>query len=330
MRRLPATLIVLAAGFAISTSAAADAPLGGVRRLVFLGDSITYSGQYIEYLETVLRLKHQSLRCEFLNLGLPSETVSGLTEPGHAGGAFPRPDLHERLGRVLDQTRPGLVIACYGVNDGIYHPFDDARFQKFQDGIRFLRDRATAAGAKLTHLTPPVFDSVPIRAQTLPAGLAEYRRPFEGYDGVLDRYSDWLLERRGGDDGWDVIDVHAPMKGFLLDQRKRNPNFHLAGDGVHINEIGHAIIARRILDHWGELPLGADGPTELIRILADDPRGREVLALVQKKQRLLKDAWLTAVGHERPGMSKGLPLGEAERKAAELDAAIRARLAEGP
>jgi len=37
---------------------------------------------------------------EILNLGLPSETVSGLSEPNHAGGAFPRPDLHER-------TRPG-------------------------------------------------------------------------------------------------------------------------------------------------------------------------------------------------------------------------------
>ena len=76
-------------------------PLSGVRRVVFLGDSITYAGQYIEFLETYLRLKDPTLRCEFLDLGLPSETVSGLSEPGHAGGKFPRPDLHERLDRVL-------------------------------------------------------------------------------------------------------------------------------------------------------------------------------------------------------------------------------------
>ena len=51
--------------------------------------------------------------------------------------------------------------------------------------------------------------------------------------------------------------------------------------------------------------------------------GAEVLALVRKKQRLLKDAWLTSTGHKRPGMGQGLPLAEAERKAGEFDAEIR-------
>src|SRR5690242_20699035 len=82
----------------VTVHATADEPpLEVVRRVVFLGDSITYSGQYIEYLETVFRTRYRALRCEFQDLGLPSETVSGLTEPGHAGGKFLRPDLHERL-----------------------------------------------------------------------------------------------------------------------------------------------------------------------------------------------------------------------------------------
>ena len=83
---------------------AGPAALEGVRRVVFLGDSITYVGQYIEYTETLLRLSDPSHRCEMLDLGLPSETISGLSEPGHAGGKFPRPDLHERLERVLEQA----------------------------------------------------------------------------------------------------------------------------------------------------------------------------------------------------------------------------------
>jgi hypothetical protein len=81
---------------------AEERPLAGVKRVVFLGDSITYSGAYIEDLEAVLRVRNPGLRAEFLNLGLPSETVSGLSEPGHAGGAFPRPVLNERLDRVLE------------------------------------------------------------------------------------------------------------------------------------------------------------------------------------------------------------------------------------
>ena len=74
------------------------------RRVVFVGDSITYGGEYIEFVESVLRWKHPEKRLDWINLGLPSETVSGLSEPGHAGGQFPRPTLHERLGRLLQQT----------------------------------------------------------------------------------------------------------------------------------------------------------------------------------------------------------------------------------
>ncbi len=190
MRRsslVTASLLLLFLSGSSPTSAADPPPLVGVRRIVFLGDSITYSGQFIAYVEAVLRLRDPKLACEFLNLGLPSETVSGLTEPGHAGGRFPRPVLHERLNRVLVKTKPNLIVACYGMNDGIYHPFSQARFERFKEGMRFLRERATTHRVKVLHLTPPIFDPVPIKSTTLPAGLAEYRQPFEGYDEVLGR-----------------------------------------------------------------------------------------------------------------------------------------------
>jgi len=53
------------------------------------------------------------------------------------------------------------------------------------------------------------------------------------------------------------------------------------------------------------------------------PHGEQLLKLIQQRQAIMKDAWLTATGHQRPGMSKGLPLPEAEAKAAELDRKIR-------
>src|SRR5438105_4956842 len=142
-RSLATVLLLWLSGTAPAT-AVDEPPLTGVRRVIFLGDSITYSGQFVEFLEAYLRIKDPALRCEFLDLGLPSETVSGLTEPGHAGGNFPRPDLHERLDRVLEKTKPDLVVACYGMNDGIYYPFGEERFQKYQDGMRFLREKAVA------------------------------------------------------------------------------------------------------------------------------------------------------------------------------------------
>ena len=130
-------LLVLCADSA--TAAAAKPPLDGVKRVVFLGDSITHAGQYVEFVEAWFRTRHPARAVEFLDIGLPSETVSGLSEDGHAGGKFPRPDLHERLERVLAKSKPDLVVACYGMNCGIYLPFAEERFAKYRDGMERLR-----------------------------------------------------------------------------------------------------------------------------------------------------------------------------------------------
>ena len=303
-------------------------PLTGVRRIVFLGDSITYSGQYVEYIEAYLRTSQPTLHYEFLNLGLPSETVSGLSEPGHAGGSYPRPDLHERLDRVLKQTKPDLLVACYGMNDGIYHPFTQARFERYQAGMMRLRDQAAVIGARLLHVTPPVFDPLPIRSRTLPAGLIDYKQPYEGYDDVLERYSSWLLAQKAA--GWNVVDVHGPMKQFLSAARQRDPGYRLADDGVHINSTGHWLVTREILKHWGVENRKVVDANSGEQVLSVQPQGLAILKLVQEEQRMLKDAWLTATGHKRPGMKQGLPLNEAQSKANAIESRIQALLGPKP
>ena len=238
---------VLAAGGA-PCRAEENPMLDGVRRIVFLGDSITYGGQYIDYLGAYLATRLPDRRLELLDVGLPSETVSGLSEPGHAGGKFPRPCLHERLARVLPKTRPDLVVACYGMNDGIYYPLGEERFKAYRDGVARLAEAVAAARARLLILTPPTFDPVPIKAKTLPAGRDEYRQPFEGYDEVLARYSEWLLGQRAS--GWIVADVHGPMARHLAERRKAAPDFKFAGDGVHANATGHWLMAQAVLEAW--------------------------------------------------------------------------------
>src|SRR6266550_8676496 len=118
-----------------------------VKRVIFLGDSITYSGGYVTLVEAYFVTRYPGRTIEFINVGLPSETVSGLSEEGHAGGQFPRPDLHERLRRVIEQTKPDLVFACYGMNDGIYLPLNEERFAKFRKGMIWLHKQVTKAGA---------------------------------------------------------------------------------------------------------------------------------------------------------------------------------------
>ena len=307
------------------TTAAVPSPAArafvAAKRVVFLGDSITYAGEWVEFVETWLRLKFPDADMEIIDLGLPSETVSGLSEPGHAGGSFPRPGVHERLGRVLEKAKPDLLVVCYGMNDGIYYPYGDDRAKAFQDGIRKLREIAAHQGVRVVHVTPPSFDPVPLGKNTLPAGRDAYPQPFEGYNGVLGRYAEWLLAQRKS--GWEVVDAHGPMDRFLEERRRTEPKFLLAGDGVHANTQGHWLIAREFLRHLGapEGIVAADSPAGLLQ---SDPRAAQVLKLVQQRQRTQKDTWLTYVGHVRPGMGKGKPMEEATRDAAEVAAKLRA------
>ena len=306
-------VMLIASFFADRAHSQVAAP-PNVKRVVFLGDSITHAGGYIDALETALLIQYPERHLELLNLGLPSETTSGLSEPGHAGGQFPRPDVHERLERVLEQTKPDLVVACYGMNDGIYYPLGEERFDKFKSGIERLHQAVESRGAKIIHLTPALFDALPIKTKVLPAGLEAYPQPYEGYDDVLDAYSKWLLSRRA--DGWQVIDVHDAMKQALLAKRKESPNFTFAGDGVHPNAEGQVVLAGPLAAAWG-LKLDADG-------LPSHQKAKEILSLVREKQKTLKLAWLTATKHVRPGIAVGLPLEEANAKAAKLDQEARA------
>jgi lysophospholipase L1-like esterase len=277
-----------------------------VKRIVFIGNSITWAGMYVNDVEAYLRVQYPGRQWEFINLGVPSETVSGLSEPAHANGDFPRPDLHERLGRVLEQTKPDLVFACYGMNDGIYMPLDEERFQKFRDGITWLHDTIIKSGAKIIHLTPPVYD--------------EKIGKVIGYAAVLDRYTDWLLSMRRSSK-WEVVDVHYPMKKFLEAHRKTDSKFNLNGfalapDGIHPGETGHWIMARQILVYLGFKNVGRS--PGIIESLPGLNEPGKYVEMITKRQTLLRDAWLTATKHKRPGLPAGLPLNEAEVKASDL------------
>ncbi|HEV7401546.1 MAG TPA: SGNH/GDSL hydrolase family protein, partial [Chthoniobacteraceae bacterium] len=284
------------------SAARAEEFLPKVTRIVFLGDSITYAGDYVDQFDLFLRAAYPGRRFEVLDLGLPSETVSGLSEEGHAGGKFPRPDLHERLDRVLAKTKPDLVIACYGMNDGIYLPPSPERLQKFQSGVQRLREKVTAAGAQIVHLTPPVFDAVPLGPKVSPDGL---HGPFAGYDEVLTQFATWLMSQKAA--GWRVIDVHTPMRAELQAKRAADPAFKFAGDGVHANAAGHAIMARALIEGLGQ----KFDPT-----LAE--KNAALYKLIGERRKLLSNAWLTECGHQRPGMAKGVPVEEATAKAEEL------------
>ena len=271
-----------------------------VKKILFLGNSITWSGEYVDYVETYFRAIKPGQSLEFINVGLPSETVSGLSEPNHAEGKFPRPDLHERLSRVLTATEPDLVIACYGMNDGIYLPFDETRFSKFKEGIVWLHEEVINEDIPIIHITPPIFDE----------------RKGAAYANVLDIYADWLISRRYTAD-WNVIDIHWPMRKYLEEQRLTDSTFVLAEDGVHPNSTGHWLMAKEILLYLGEQEVASADSIE--ETLSSFQNVDKLLRLVGERQEVLRNAWLTHTGHKRPGLPEGISVTKAKRKAKHID-----------
>ena len=269
------------------------------KKLVFFGDSITYGGEYVVLFERWLTVNHPELSLEILNQGIPSETVSGLSEPGHLRHGFPRPDLHERLDRALKALKPDLIIACYGINCGIYKPFDEERFNSYKDGLQRLKAKAEAKGAKIIFMTPPVYDKP---------------NPKFNYDDVMKAYSEWLVSKRK--DSWKVIDLHSVMKKKLADKQTKNPNFKYSRDGIHPGTEGHELMSQQIINFFAvKPPLKDHQPNSYGRLLM----------FIRERMRVQRDAWLTEIGHKRP-MKKGKTIAEANKIAAENTVRIEQNL----
>ncbi len=221
--------------------------------VLFLGDSITQDGRYVDLVNAYLWATYPDLHVTIINAGLSSETVSGITEPIHP---FPRPNVQDRLDRTLDIAKPDWVLVCYGMNDGIYHPVDQRITDAYKQGMERLLASIHASGAKAILLTPPVFDAQsPAVINALKEAKADdpygYLKPYEKYDDTLVTLSNIVrtLEQDSRVDR--IIDLHASMDDFLKTSKQADVNF-VYGDGVHPPLPGHVAMATTVLFGLGE------------------------------------------------------------------------------
>ena len=98
--------------------------------VLILGDSITQNGTYVSFISYFLQKRNPNFNYDIISIGLGSETAAGTSEYDH-----PFPALAYTLDSddALAQVKPEIVFACYGMNDGIYHPLSyraDSRLPK--------------------------------------------------------------------------------------------------------------------------------------------------------------------------------------------------------
>lgn len=215
------------------------------QRVIFFGDSITQSGKYINYIEAYLRTRFPDQQFELINHGISSETISGTSESDHTPR---RPHALPRFTRDVAAWKPDVLVSCFGMNDGNYHPPDEQRFQKYQVGIRSLITRTKNTGAKLVLLTPPPFDPYRRRASDQQAKEYGYKFAAINYDQTLTGYSRWLLSLEK--ENQFVVDLHGSMNHHLRRRRQDQVSFFFSPDSVHPNETGHWLMAQAVLLAW--------------------------------------------------------------------------------
>lgn len=311
MKKLISAVVgaVLACGSVFAAEIPAE--LRAARRIAFIGDSITQGGDYVVDVECFLLAN--GLTNEVINLGLGSETASDLTlkenEPHKTKHGFGRPGVSERLARAVSTVKPDVLVVCYGMNDGGALPAGQEGLDRFAKACEYINRSATKTlGVKqVVFCTPPVFDA--------------RGKPSQHEDNII-AYTDWLIAKRA--EGWTVADIHGPMAKALAEGRAKDPNFRLAGDGVHPGREGHWIMARAVIEALAGAKLeGVPDATALF-----PKNGAEIRKLVRERCSMLHGSWMSLTGHKRPGVAggpnakMGLPKDEAAKKSAETSAKI--------
>lgn len=254
-------------------------------RIMFLGDSITFSGEYITRLSIAIKQDPRYADAQIVNLAIPSETVSGLSEPGHANGRFPRPNVYERLDRVLAAFQPTLVFICYGNTDAISLPLQEGRFRAYRRGMSKIKTAIEAIGAKPFFLEPTLSEK-------------------GSYSDVMFTYAAWL-NSLNGTRGWHIIPYRKILIDAIATQHKTQPNFRITNDGTHPTSMGYHMMAQAM---WPAIRKALTITT--LSETLPSPLPPETFTQANQQMIATRNLWLNKTKHSRPncsGFVKGQP-----------------------
>ena len=272
------------------------------KRVVFLGDGITASAAYSNFLEAyIVRNFLTECNVEFINVALSAETVSGLSEEKHP---FVRPCLLNRIDGILSELKPDFVFFMYGMNEGIFSKFNEERFELFKSGVLKCIEKINGSGAEMVILTPTPFDSRSFMGElSYENEPAEgYLSPYINYNETLREYSKWLVTL--SDKVYKVIDIFSMTEEFINSCYDRNPQYS-SGDGIHPNYTIHWGIACQILKQIFNITV-TKTPSYV-----DNPSTNEIFLILWKNNKMVSDAWKEHIGHENAVKAKTVSVEEA-------------------
>jgi lysophospholipase L1-like esterase len=237
----------------------------------FLGDSITNRGQFQNTVYDYYLTRFPGWTLRFVNAGRSGDS---------AGGSLGR--LQED---VIDR-RPTSVAVMFGMNDvgrGYYVANPDERkragqkqaLDNYKANMEKLvgRIRAEAGEPKLFFITPSPFDQTVVLEK-------ENNQP--GCNDGLGRCAEIVRELAAKNKG-TVVDFHAPMTAFNLEQQKKDPKYTIVGgDRVHPGAPGMLMMAWLFLKTQGVSPVVSKVAVDAASARATESVNADVKAVAKK------------------------------------------------
>jgi Lysophospholipase L1 and related esterases len=232
--------------------------------IVFYGDSITDQRLYTTFVETYAVTRFPQYDFTFVHSGWGGDRVTG-------GGGGP---IDVRLQRDVLPYKPTVVTVMLGMNDGRYRAFDNATFDTFANGYKYIVKSVKIAlpNVRITAIEPSPYDDV-TREPLFPGG----------YNAVLVRYGAFLREL-GKTENLKVADMNSSVVQELGKAKELDPEaaLKLLPDRVHPGAGGHLLMAKALLKAW-------DAPAVVTSVEIDPKRLEAVRAENTAVSSIVKD-----------------------------------------
>lgn len=192
--------------------------------IVFLGDSITHAGYYVEPMEAMLWSIYPELELQFFNAGVSGDIAAQAAE---------------RLDAEVLAQEPDVVFVLLGMNDAGYAPHDPERLETYQSGLDGIVARVQGESeAQVVVLSPTFYDPAPVSARG--------DEPVEGYRYTLRYYTEAARDVARARSCL-FVDVNKAMWAATRAMRETEPEFTLCPDGIHPDERGGLVVADAVL-----------------------------------------------------------------------------------
>ncbi len=232
---------LLSAADATPAPSATAAPSAGFRnqdRWCAIGDSITHSGTYHEWIELYYLTRLPTAVIDTFNCGISGDRA--------AGGL-------QRLNWDILPHQPTVASVMFGMNDVERVLYSDApatpeilekrhaALESYQQNQRALVAALQKAGARVILITPSIFDET-----------AEMAAPKQtGVNRALGDCAAFVL-KLAAETGCAVVDFYRPMNAFTQARQAKDPKFTMVGpDRIHPGPAGHLALAYLFLKAQG-------------------------------------------------------------------------------